>query len=78
MTRQPASPDTCATCRFMAPDPDSTRGELECRRYAPRPGDDTWGWPPVLPAHWCGEHQPRIVEPPASVPDPADGPDPPA
>jgi hypothetical protein len=46
----------CERCRFAAkPGKDMA---LECRRYAPRPGDEQLeNWPRVSEFAWCGEFE---------------------
>ena len=49
--------EVCGWCAYYERD---TRHQGECRRYAPRPGDESRGiggpmWPQVQESDWCGE-----------------------
>ena len=47
--------ERCETCRFYV---GASHGD--CHRYPPRRDD---GFPIVYPDVWCGEWQPRTIEP---------------
>ena len=64
----------CSTCRFFSPQ-SSVSFLDECRRHSPIPRltfdgrHDEHGlgaWPAVLPDHWCGEFEERVISPQAS------------
>jgi hypothetical protein len=53
---------SCATCRFFDAPPEKEAGR--CRRYAPRPGVETFGhWAIVTGKDWCGDWLPAAPTP---------------
>jgi len=47
----------CGDCRYFARTLDAPSGE--CRRYAPRPGEQPTVFPGVSIDDWCGEYAPK-------------------
>lgn len=63
----------CRLCRFWEGGGRKTDAPSRatfgiCRRRAPQPGIASVTWPRTGAEEWCGDHQPRDVQPQAPTP----------